>query len=110
MDAGDNFQQVRELRPQRKMGLEVLDVDVDLVDLYLRNIDKDVRVVAWFSTFQMPGVQLAGVPGTPRGTGAIGSTSVAARLVERELRRERCAGITAPSDAFKLEIVHRARP
>jgi hypothetical protein len=46
VDAGDDLEEVRQLCTQREMRLELLDVDVNLVDLDLANIDKDVWLVA----------------------------------------------------------------
>jgi hypothetical protein len=74
VDARDDLEQVCQLRTQREMGLELLDVDIDLVDLDLADVDEDIGVRARLAALQMRRVELACAPGA-RG-------SARARLLE----------------------------
>jgi hypothetical protein len=58
VDAGDDLKEVRQLRAQREMSLELLDVDIDLVDLDLVDVDEDVWIVARLAPLEMRGVEL----------------------------------------------------
>ena len=46
VNPGHHLEQVGELGPKGQMRLQLLDVNVDLIDLHLRDIDKDVGVMA----------------------------------------------------------------
>jgi len=53
VNASDDLEQVRELRPQRQVRLEVLNVDVDLVDFDFADVDKDVGFVRRLASFEL---------------------------------------------------------
>ena len=64
VDSGNDLKEVGELRPQRQMRLQLLDVDVDLVDVHLTNIDEDVRLVTRLAAMELRvDLALAWAPG-----------------------------------------------
>jgi hypothetical protein len=76
VDASDHLQQVRQLRTQRKMSVELLDVDVDLVDLHLLDVDEDVWIVARLTPFELSRIHAARLARAGRRAGAVRSASV----------------------------------
>jgi hypothetical protein len=46
VNPGHHLEQVGELGPKGQVRLQLLDVNVDLIDLHLRDIDKDVGIMA----------------------------------------------------------------
>jgi hypothetical protein len=59
VDTGHDLEEVRQLGAKREVGLQLLDVDVDLVDVHLVDVYEDIRVVARLAALEMPGVHFA---------------------------------------------------
>jgi hypothetical protein len=76
MDSCDHLEKVGELRPEREMRLEVLDVNVNLLDLQFADVDEDIRVVTRLAPLEMVGVQPA--RGARPRTGLLAPASVPA--------------------------------
>jgi hypothetical protein len=60
--ARDHLEKVRELRPEREMRLQALDINVDLLDFALADIDKNIRVGTRFAALEMLATELVRAP------------------------------------------------
>jgi hypothetical protein len=103
-----DLEEIRELRSQSQVRLELLDVDVDLVDFHLSDVDVDVRIVARLAAFEARGIKLASGAGSARR--AISPSSVPA-LSARTLTRSRalrCHGDLLSSSLPLTPFPHRA--
>jgi hypothetical protein len=87
VDSCDHLEKVGELRPEREMRLEVLDVNVNLLDLQFADVDEDIRVVTRFATLEMFTVQLA--RGARSRSGLLAPASVPATALRRTPSRRR---------------------